>query len=178
MSAIKPPDASLQVRFHQLLVGARKMWLRDALDTALGRVDPNAVKEQMRTHAPADAIRILAAAGVRDEHVFPVPAILEDSPTLVGYYRLLLGVSQKQFYDGATGFGIFKSMEHLGTMGQKQQEALPAFCTTMGQSLADLIRQLSPTVTNRDVSDLQLLTIGAQFRGSANNLRGWGMYDE
>lgn len=24
MSAIKPPDASLQVRFHQLLVGARK----------------------------------------------------------------------------------------------------------------------------------------------------------
>lgn len=31
MSAIKPPDASLQVRFHQLLVGARKMWLRFAI---------------------------------------------------------------------------------------------------------------------------------------------------
>lgn len=55
-------------------------------------------------HVPADVQKLLAAADLRDEYVFPVPAVIEAQPTLVGYYRLLLGAPQKTFYKGSTGF--------------------------------------------------------------------------
>jgi hypothetical protein len=61
----------------------------DALSETLGRVDPNEIKTQLMTYVPSDVQQILAAAGVRDEHVFPTPIVLETQPTLVGYYRLL-----------------------------------------------------------------------------------------
>jgi XcyI restriction endonuclease len=70
----------------------------DALSDALGRIDPNTLKRQLSRHVPSDAQQILAAAGVRDEHVLPTPIILEAKPTLVVYYRPLLGVSQKAFF--------------------------------------------------------------------------------
>jgi len=74
-----------------MLVAARKSVLMDALSEALGQVDPNITKKQILTYVPASAQKILATAGIRDEHVFPVPAVLEQKPTLVGYYRLLSG---------------------------------------------------------------------------------------
>ena len=82
----------------------------DALTEALNTADPNLVKSQLSTYVPADAQKALAAAGIRDEHMFPVPTVLEAKPTLIGYYRLLLGIPQKSFYKGGTGMGQFKSM--------------------------------------------------------------------
>src|ERR1044071_532573 len=102
---VKTPSASRQVIFHQLLVGARRTVLIDALSDALGRVDPAELKSQLVRYVPADAQQILASAGVRDEHVFPTPIVLEEMPTLVGYYRLLLGVPQKTFYGAGSGMG-------------------------------------------------------------------------
>ena len=96
--SLKLLSASRQVIFHQMLVAARKTVLLDALSVALGKLDPTVVKKQIGKYVPSAAQKILAAAGIRDEHVFPVPAVLEQAPTLVGYYRLLLGVSQKRFY--------------------------------------------------------------------------------
>ena len=113
---IKPPSPGRQIAFHQLLVAARKSWLVDALKEALGVADPNAVKEQISKCVPADVQKILAANGIRDELVFPVPALLEAKPTLIGYYRLLLGVPQKSFYRGGTGMGQFKAMEIGGLL--------------------------------------------------------------
>src|SRR5436190_2048070 len=97
------PSASRQLAFHQLLVAARKTWLIDALQEALSLVDPAAVKREITATVPSDAQKILAASGIRDEYVFPVPAVLRAKPTLVGYYRLLLGVPQKIFYSSSTG---------------------------------------------------------------------------
>lgn len=167
---IKAPDASRQVRFHQLLVAARKTWLADALGEALRRVDPKILKAQLGKYAPADAQKILAAAGVRDEYVFPTPVVLEKVPNLVGYYRLLLGLPQKRFYASGTGMGQFKSMERSGTVAARQRASLPTFCKVMGKALAELVGQLSPQITQRDVSELPLLTLGAQFQG-ANNVK-------
>ncbi|MBI3329922.1 MAG: XcyI family restriction endonuclease [Nitrospinae bacterium] len=101
---IKVPSASRQIVFHQLLVAARKTWLMDALSDALGHVDPKVLKRQLSKYVPTDAQQILAAAGVRDEHVFPTPIILETKPTLVGCYRLLFGVSQKIFVSVQAGW--------------------------------------------------------------------------
>jgi len=112
----KPLSPSRQVIFHQMLVAARETTLMDALSEALGEVDPNLLKKQISHYVPAAAQKRLAACGIRDEHVFPVPGILEQKPTLVGYYRLMLGISQKRFYRKGTAMGPFKSMEARGLL--------------------------------------------------------------
>jgi XcyI restriction endonuclease len=155
-----------------MLVAARKGVLMDALSEVLGQLDPTITKRQILAYVPADAQRILAAAGIRDEHVFPVPAVLERKPTLIGYYRLLLGVSQKRFYRKGTGMGPFKSMEIRGLLNPRKRPNLEHFCTAMAESLAELVRQISPKITARDISELPLLTLGAQLYGSNNNAIG------
>ncbi len=82
--SVSVPNPSRQIAFHQLLVSARKTWLIDALAEALSRIEPDRLKEQLLAYAPPDAQQILASAGIRDEHVFPTPIVLEMSPTLVG----------------------------------------------------------------------------------------------
>ena len=143
--------------------------MTDALSTALGQIDPGQLKAQLVQFIPASAQKAVARSGVRDEHVFPVPILLEKAPTLVGYYRLLLGVPQKTFYGKGSGMAPFKSMETDGTLNDRQRSLLPEFCRAMCAALADLVRQLSPTVTTRDVQELQLLTLGSFFQGQRNN---------
>jgi hypothetical protein len=170
--AIIPPSPSRQAKFHQLLVAARKSWLMDALTEALNTADPNLVKSQLSTYVPADAQKALAAAGIRDEHMFPVPTVLEAKPTLIGYYRLLLGIPQKSFYKGGTGMGQFKAMEARGLLNPAHRPDLEGFCAAMAESLAGLLRQMAPTISKRDVVEMPLLTLGSQFQGGNNNVIG------
>jgi hypothetical protein len=169
---IKPPDPDRQVRFHERLVLARKTWLVDALNETLGRVDPNVVKAQLTTYVPPDVQQILAASGIRDESVFPTPIVLEDQPTLVGYYRLLVGLPRKSFYDSDLGMSRFQSMEEEGKITKAQEADLPEFCEAMGVSLAELVRRITPVITPRDVRELPLLTLGQYFQGGNNNIIG------
>jgi hypothetical protein len=155
-----------------MLVAARKSVLMDALSDALSRLDPVIAKQQILNYVPNDAQQILAASGIRDEHVFPIPAVLEQKPTLIGYYRLLLGVSQKRFYRKGTEMGYFKGMETRGHINPKKRPDVEHFCTVMAENLAALVRQISPRITARDVSELPLLTLGAQLYGSNNNTIG------
>ena len=169
---IPPFSSSRQVAFHQLLVAARKSWLMDALKEALKTAAPKTVKQQLAEYVPQDAQQILASAGVRDEHVFPVPVVLEAKPTLIGYYRLLLGIPQKSFYRSGTGMSQFKSMEARGLINPKKRPDLEGYCVAMSHSLAELVRQMSPEFSSRDVSELPLLTLGSQFQGGNNNTIG------
>ena len=169
--ALKAPAASRQVTFHQLLVAARKKYFIDALSEALATLDPAEVKEDIARFVPKDVQKLLAAAGLREEYVFPVPTVIKAKPTLIGYYRLLLGAPQKGFYKGETGMGSFKSMEELGTMSKKQSERVPEFCSAMAASLAELVRQI-PNFADRDLRELPLLTFGAQLQGSNNTAIG------
>jgi len=171
-TGLRIPTSARQIAFHQLLVAAWKTYLIDALHETLGHVDPAAVKLELTIHVPADVLMLLAATGMRDEHVFPVPSVLRHSPTLVGYYRLLLGASQKSFYSPATGLSRFRSMEVRGSLNAAQGAALPEFCTAMCQELAEMVRQIVPTITYRDLSELPLLTLGAQLQGANNKIIG------
>src|ERR1019366_4049380 len=168
---LNPPSPARQVRFYQLLVAARRQWFMDALSAALGQLDQGTVKEQIREYVPGDAQKILAAAGLRDEYVFPVPSVIENRPSLVGYYRLLLGAPQKSFYKGSTGLGRFKSMEESGAMSEKTRCMVPNFCKAMADPLAELVRQI-PKITERDLHELPLLTFGSQLQGSNNTQIG------
>jgi hypothetical protein len=165
-------SASRQVTFHQLLVAARKIWLMDALKEAATDIDQNVLKQQLSQYVPSDIQKILAASGIRDEHVFPTPVLLEAKPTLIGYYRLLLGIAQKSFYDGKTGMSKFKNMEVKGVINERQKNALPDFCKTMSSALSELVRQISPTITQQDIAELPLLILGSQIQGGKNNTIG------
>jgi site-specific DNA-methyltransferase (cytosine-N4-specific) len=52
------------------------------------------------------------------------------------------------------------------------EKRLGDFCATMAGPLADLVRQISPTITPRDINELPLLTLGSQFQGGNNNTIG------
>jgi hypothetical protein len=171
-SEIQPLSASRQLRFHQLLVAARKTVLGDALSGALAVIDQDTLRTQLGNYVPKDVQKILAVARIRDEYVFPAPIVLQTKPTLLGYYRLLLGVPQKSFYGTGTGRAQFKRMEERGIIGARQNGLLPRLCEVMGEALADLVRQMSPDINPRDVSDLTLLTIGSQFQGGNNVAKG------
>jgi hypothetical protein len=153
------------------LVAARKKYFIDALSDALSSLDPNKIKEQISEYVPADVQKLLAATALRDEYVFPVPAVIEAKPTLIGYYRLLLGAPQKSFYKGSTGFALFKRMEETGTISEKQEARVPDFCRAMSIPLAELVRQI-PNFADRDLRELPLLTFGSQLQGSNNTQIG------
>lgn len=163
---------SRQIRFHQLLSAARKTWLHDALSYAVATIDHRVLKSELSELIPEDVQQILAAAGIRDEMVFPAPVVLKSAPHLVGYYRLLLGIPQKSFYKTGTGMSLFKSMETKGVVGPRQSEEVGRFCVVMSQPLSELVRQLSPTITHRDIQELPILTYGSQLQGSNNNSIG------
>ena len=168
---LNPPGSARQLRFYQLLVAARKQWFMDALSEALSRLNQDTIKQQISEYVPGDAQKILAAAGLRDEHVFPVPAVLEAKPSLVGYYRLLLGVPQKSFYKGSTGMSRFKSMEELGAISKGARPLIPEFCRAMAKPLSEFVRGI-PKITERDLRELPLLTFGSQLQGSNNTQIG------
>jgi hypothetical protein len=98
--------------------------------------------------------------------------VLEAAPRLLGYYRLLLNVPQKTFYDAHNGFSALQSMESKGTLRPSQKAQLPALCAAMGTALADLVRRTADTITTRDIAELPLLTLGSQLQGGANNIIG------
>jgi hypothetical protein len=143
----------------------------DALADALSSLEQRTVKKQAAEYVPADVQKLLAASGLRDEYVFPLPAVIKKKATLIGYYRLLLGAPQKGFYKGATGMGLFKSMEETGTMSKRQEVHVPDFCAAMAKPLAELVRQI-PNFTDRDLRELPLLTFGSQLQGSNNTQIG------
>jgi XcyI restriction endonuclease len=143
----------------------RRKWFMDALSEAVSRLDQSAIRAEAADYIPGDVQRILAAAGLRDEYVFPLPLVLREKPSLVGYYRLLLGASQKSFYRGTTGMGQFRSMEEHGTISAMQAKLVPVFCQAMSRWLAELLRQI-PDISDRDVRELPPLTFGAQLQGT------------
>jgi len=174
-SASKPirvPSPARQLSFHAMLVTARTQWLSDGLHEALGIVNPKQVKKDINRLVPKAAQRVLAKAGIRDEEVFPTPTVLRAQPTLVGYYRLLLGQPQKQFYTSATGLGPFKRVEETGLLNDVQSARLDEFCVAMCEQLALLVTEMVPPIRPRDVHELPLLTIGSQFQGANNNRIG------
>jgi hypothetical protein len=68
--------------------------------------------------------------------------------------------------------GPYKSMESRGLINPKTKPDLDKFCTVMAEHLSELVRQISPKITARDIAELPLLTLGAQLYGSNNNAIG------
>lgn len=103
--------------------------------------------------------------------MFVVPYLLELNPSLIGYYRLLLGFSQKQFYtgDSGLGFGVFKSMETSGKISKTQEPLIEDLVIVLNKSASLLLNSIQkPSISANLFRDLSILTLGAQFRGGRN----------
>ena len=66
----------------------------------------------------------------------------------------------------------FKRMEAGAPLTTQLTDQLPDFCRSMCRVLADLVILTVPAFEIRDVEDLQLLTLGSYYYGSANNTIG------
>ncbi|MGH9129193.1 MAG: XcyI family restriction endonuclease [Acidimicrobiales bacterium] len=166
MAEFALPPPARQVYIRSFLANARTSVLSDAIRDAVRLVDPATLAAEMDQHAPPAARQILQGLGVRDDTVFAVPSVLRQDPRTLGYYRLLLGVSQKRFYGRGSGMGPFKAMEDRGGIRADLDRAIPELCKAMNQAMGELVTTVGAALTPLDVEQLPLMTLGAQADGS------------
>ena len=168
---LDPPLPVLQISFYESLERLRSTHLLDALLRASSEADIYAVDRELRQFADRAALQRLAGWGLRGEILFAVPSLLSANPHLLGYYRLLLGFSQKQFYGKAHGLSAFKSMEEKGALSKVQKGRVAELARCLCISAAHFVHSVDG-LTQSKVHDLTLLTLGPQLRGGALNLVG------
>jgi len=167
------PDPDLQIDFATKLAEFRELFLQEALGNAVRNLPVPEIDKELAAHVPAASLSALASHGLRGEMVFPVPVVLTCSPRLLGYYRLLYGYSQKEFYSGATGLTPFKRMEDRGVLAPRNAPALAGLCDSLCEAGSLLVAGIGAKSINAGLlSDLTMLTLGPQLRGGANVRRG------
>ncbi|MEO8083309.1 MAG: XcyI family restriction endonuclease [Ardenticatenales bacterium] len=171
MSDLRVPRPDLQIVFSRRLDELRATLLLDALLATVATADIAQIDAELQTVAPSTGLQRAAGWGLRGEIVFPVPCLLDVNPRLLGYYRLLLGSSQKEFYGKQFDVGAFKSMETSGRLSPTNKLKLPVLCQALGKSAAILV-DASTRLTPERVHELTLLTLGPQLRGGTNNSLG------
>jgi len=171
VASIKAPRPDLQIEFYKRLLQLKDLLLLEALLATVGQLDTRKIDGELGSLAPPASLRKLASWGLRGELVFAVPTVLEANPHLLGYYRLLLGFSQKEFYTSAWGLSLFKPMEERGNLGKAQRAALLPLCEALSASAHGLVQGVG-TLSASAIHDLTLLTLGPQLRGGKLNLLG------
>jgi hypothetical protein len=162
------PD--LQIAFFYRLQTLRGVYLRDALMRTVGGLQIARLDDELRSYVSGPGLQRVATFGLRGEVVFPVPYLIEANPQLLGYYRLLYGLSQKEFYN-AGPFGRFMALEEKGQVSAKVAGLIPALCRSLVATGELLVGGLE-MLTLEHIHELQLLTIGPYLRGSENTRIG------
>jgi XcyI-like restriction endonuclease len=174
-AASQPPQQPLpvlkpatQVDFYARLQAVKSRYLHGALKETIedARFDLCALDGELASFADAASLKRLASFHLRGETFFPVPYLLKRNAYLLGYYRLLYGFSCKAFY-GQGPFKRFQRMEDGGLVDLRTEPSLPALCRSLcatGGMLLEAIKGVSLGT----VFELQLLTLGPQFKGGGN----------
>ena len=155
----------LQLGFYERLQQARRELLLPALLDQVGKLDIAVLDRQLSQYAGQEKLSLTAQRGIRGELVYPVPYVLSSKPKLLGYYRLLLGFSQKKFYTGP--FSRFQRMEKQNVLTTGTEALLEPCCQSLIESAWFLVNGLSD-LSQPTLNALTLLTLGPQFRGSRN----------
>jgi hypothetical protein len=172
-SAIRIPNPELQALFGAELLRARRLFLMEALQQTVRELSIPAIDDDLRKLASGPALRVLASKGLRGELVFPTPTVLLANPRLLGYYRLLLGFSQKVFYSSQFGLIAFKGLETKGTISDAVKPQIAALCHAFASPSAYLLSKIDANLLSQSLlHDLSLLSLGPQLRGGANNRIG------
>ncbi len=162
------PSSSPQTAVASRLDAFRRLFLQQALAQTIGGLELSTINAQLDSFAPSLDLKKLASLGVRGEFVFAVPCILLANPRLLGYYRLLLGFSQKELYNKAK-LGRFKVLEEKGVVRRHIENEIDELCKGLCGRASELIRTVGMDRISMDLlDDLTLLTLGPQLRGSNN----------
>ncbi len=166
--SIPIPPPQQQIDFAFALEQIREMYLQEALSAVIGKIDITQIDAELAKFVPREHLTRLAGHGLRGELMFPVPCLLLTEPRLLGYYRLLLGFSQKQFYS-IPGVSRFKSMEESGSLTISHRDRIEALCAGLVTAAALLLDGIGDKRISREfLDDLSLLTVGPVFRGGYN----------
>ena len=161
-------EPETQIAFPQRLLDINALHLGPALAPAVASLEITELDTELARYVPHERLGRVAAAGLRGERLFPVPLVLQKAPRLIGYYRLLYGISQKSFY---REFGPFKSMEDRGNISARALPDLASLCASLCETAWLLVENVADVDAAR-IRDLQLLTLGAQLRGGHLNKIG------
>jgi hypothetical protein len=173
MANINIPIPELQINFSKILQKIRGTYLQEALSKTIDIIDISKLDKELGDFVPEKYLKLLAKNGLRGELMYPVPCLLETNPFLLGYYRLLLGFSQKEFYSAAFGVSAFKTMETKGILLERTKDKLSDLCKALINSAVALTDGIgSDSLSQNILDDLALLTIGPQLRGGANVEKG------
>ena len=126
--------------------------------------------KELRRYAPSGSLRKVASFGLRGELFFPVPCLLRARPSLLGYYRLLYGFSQKEFYQ-PSAFALFKRLEERNQISNSAKPHIPELCKSLAEAGRVFVENLDD-LSVQTIRDLQMMTLGAQLRGSRNTRLG------
>ena len=162
------PD--LQVAFSYRLQVMRDIYLSQALRRTVETMDITLIDGELASYVSKKSLQRVAGFGLRGEVVFAVPCVLTANPHLLGYYRLLYGLSQKEFYN-AGPFGRFVALEDRGEVPARIAGLVPALCKSLAGTAALLVEGVDALSLER-VHELQLLTVGPYLRGSENTRIG------
>ena len=167
------PSPDLQISFSGMLAQLRGELLQDALSVTVKELDVIEIDKALAQFVPKQSLAALASHGLRGELMFPVPIVLTENPRLLGYYRLLYGYSQKEFYTRTTGASRLQSMEKKGKLTPANEECLPDVCREFAQAGAVLLEGIGERrISQALLDDLTLLTLGPQLRGGVNVKKG------
>ncbi len=173
MAAISIPNPVLQVDFFLRLGEIRKRYLQEALSATIDGLDLRELDAELAKFVPPNFLKALAKKGLRGELLFPAPCLFKANPCLLGYYRLLLGFSQKEFYSSGFGVSGFKSMECRGMLSKKNEACLPTLCESLIRSACFLLQGIGfEKISKHLLYDLSLLTVGPMLRGGSNVRKG------
>lgn len=163
-------SADLQIGFHYILKSVKGLYFHEALSKTVRKLKIPDIDKELQKYVSNDALSKLGSFSLRGELIFPLPIILKENPFLLGYYRLLLGISQKEFYSKGP-FGGFKLMEEKGIISLKSVDKIESLCQSLIATSEDLVKQIDEFSIST-LSELQILTVGPQLRGSKNNELG------
>ncbi|MCH8347171.1 MAG: XcyI family restriction endonuclease [Proteobacteria bacterium] len=166
-------EPKTQIAFANLLTEKRSLYLQDSLKKTISSIDIEIVDKELVKFVPKICLSKMASQGMRGELMFPAPIILKSNPYLLGYYRLLYGYSQKEFYNTKTGLSRFKTMEKTGALSSQCEKLLAQLCKVLITSGRLLLENLvEEDLDSEFLDDLTLLTLGPQLRGGQNVKKG------
>ena len=166
------PSTNLQSSIASELEGIRKLFLQQALAKAVRELDLRNINAELDSLVPQNDLARLASLGIRGELLFAVPCLLRANPKLLGYYRLLPGFSQKEFYNKSK-LARLEIMESKGELSAKLESELDELSKALVVRASEMANAIGfDRITKELLDDLTLLTLGPQLRGSRNTRIG------
>ena len=166
----QPLPADKAIDLYNALVVARRLQLHPALATVVREIGVTIIDTELHRLVPAEALNHVGALGLRGELVFPVPSVLLRRPPLLGYYRMLLSLSKKEFGQ-VLGYSRWLGAEQRGEIPERFAPDLEELCAVFIAPLVQLVYAMRE-FGERDLSDLALLTLGPSLQGGRNNVIG------